>query len=112
MIHIVPARTGLDVNRGIPKAAVPVEAGTGLAWDDAIRLSRVAAIQPNGSMGATVVLRDAEGRHGITSHAGEAIPLPVDLTVASWLAVGTIYLMIRVPPRLVQADVGRTGVQG
>lgn len=36
MIHVVPARTRLDVNRSIPKAAVPIEAGTSLAWDDAI----------------------------------------------------------------------------
>lgn len=112
MIHVVPARTRLDINRSIPKAAVPVEAGAGLAWDNAIRLSRVAAVQPNGSVGATVVLRDAEGGHGIASHAGEAIPLPIDLTVTSRLAVGTVYLMIRVPPGLVQADVGRAGVQG
>lgn len=112
MIHVIPARTRLDVNRGIPKAAVPIEAGTGLAWDDAIRLSRVAAIQPNGSMSATVVLRDAEGRHSIASHASEAIPLPINLTVACRLAVGTVYLMICVPPGLIQADVGRAGVQG
>lgn len=112
MIHVVPARTRLDVNRGIPKAAVPIEAGTGLARDDAIRLSRVAAVQPNGRMGAAVVLRDAEGRHSIASHASEAVPLPVDLTVARWLAVGTVYLMIRVPPGFIQADVGRAGVQG
>lgn len=112
MIHVVPARTRLDVNRGIPEAAVPIEAGTGLTWDDAIRLARVAAIQPDGSVGATVVLRDAEGRHGIASHASEAIPFPVDLAVACRLAVGTVYLMICVPPGLVKADVGRAGVQG
>lgn len=63
-------------------------------------------------MGATVVLWDAKGRHSITSHASEAIPFPVDLTVARWLAVGTVYLMICVPPGLVQADVGRARVQG
>lgn len=112
MIDIVPARTRLDLNRGIPQAAVPIEAGTGLAWDNAIRLSWVAAIQPDGSMRPTVVLGDAESGHSIASHAGEAVPLPIDLVIARGLAVGAIYLMIGVPPGLVQADVGGAGVQG
>lgn len=112
VIDVVPSRTRLDVYRGIPEAAVAIEAGAGLARDDAVRLSRVAAVEPDGSMGPAVVLGDAEGRHGIASHASEAIPLAVDLTVARGLAVGAIYLMICVPPGLVQADVGRAGVQG
>lgn len=112
MIDVVAARARLDVNCGIPKAAVPTEAGTRLAWDDAIRLSGVAAVQPDGSMRPTVVLGDAEGRHSIASHAGEAVPLPIDLVITRGLAVGAIYLMIGVPPGLVQADVGRAGVQG
>lgn len=63
-------------------------------------------------MRPTVVLRDAEGGHSIASHAGEAVPLPIDLVIARGLAVGAIYLMIGVPPGLVQADVGGAGVQG
>lgn len=72
----------------------------------------MAAVQPDGSMRPTVVLGDAEGGHSIASHAGEAVPLPIDLVIARGLAVGAIYLMISVPPGLVQADVGGAGVQG
>ena len=35
-INIVASGAGLDLHRGVPKAAVPFEAGTGLALHDAV----------------------------------------------------------------------------
>lgn len=35
-IHVVASRASLDLHRGVPEAAVPIEAGTGLALHDAI----------------------------------------------------------------------------
>lgn len=55
-------------------AAVVIEAGTDRQGDDAFMWLRVAAIQPDGSMSATMVFRDAEGGHSIPSHASEAVP--------------------------------------
>lgn len=106
VVHVVPAWACLDFNGGVPEAAIAIEAGAGLARDDTIHLSWVAAVQPDGSVGATVVLWDAEGGHGIPSHASETIPLPFDLAVTRRLPVGAVDLMVCVPPGLVQADVG------
>lgn len=35
-VHIVASQASLDLHRGVPETAVPVEAGTGLALHDAI----------------------------------------------------------------------------
>lgn len=112
VVHVVASRAGLDLDGGVPEAAVPTEAGAGLALDDAIGLARVAAVHPDGGVGAAVVLGDAEGGHGVARHAREAVPLPVDAAVARGLPVRAVDPVVRVPPGLVQADVGRAGVQG
>lgn len=111
-VHVVPSWAGLDLDGGVPEAAVPAEAGAGLAPHDAVGRARVAAVHPDGSVRAAVVLGDAEGGHGIACHAREAVPLTVDAAVARGLPVRAVDLVLRVPPGLVQADVGRAGVQG
>lgn len=112
VVHIVPPRAGLDLDGGVPEAAVAAEAGAGLAPHDAVGRARVAAVHPDGRVRATVVLGDAEGGHGIAGHAREAVPLAVDAAVARGLPVRAVDAVVRVPPGLVQADVGRAGVQG
>lgn len=111
-IDIVATGAGLDLHCGVPETAVPVEAGTGLALHNAISFSGVAAIKPHRGMGATVIFWDAEGGHGITCHACEAVPLSVHVAVTQWWALRFIQLMLCVPPRLVQSDVSRARVQG
>lgn len=69
------------------------------------------AIEPDRSVGATVILRDAEGGHSIAGHASEAVPLSRHLAVTQGNARGLIHMEVCVPPRFVQADVGRTWVQ-
>lgn len=111
-VHVVPPRAGLDLDGGVPEAAVPAEAGAGLAPHGTVGRARVAAVHPDGRVGAAVVLGDAEGGHGVPRHAREAVPLPVNATVARGLPVRAVDPVLRVPPGLVQADVGRAGVQG
>lgn len=71
----------------------------------------MAAIQPDRGMGTTVVLWDAEGGHSITSHPGEAVPFPIDSSVTLRLVVRTVELVLRVPPWLIQSEVGRARVK-
>lgn len=111
-VHVVTAGAGLHIHAGIPLAAVVVEAGTGGQCDDATAGQWVAAVEPDGRVGAAVVLRDAEGGHGISRHAREAVPLPVHVVVAQGHAQGAVHVVVRVPPRLVQADVSGTRVHG
>lgn len=75
-IHEVSSRTGLHVHAGVPLAAVVVEAGTHGQGDDAVLELGVAAVEPDGGVCSTVVLRDAEGGHGVSGQAGEAVPFP------------------------------------
>lgn len=62
-------------------------------------------------MGATVVLGDAEGGHGITSHSSEAVPFPVNMAVTLRLVIRVVEQGFCVPPGLIQTDVGRTRVE-
>lgn len=87
MVDIVASRAGFDLHSVIPEAAVSIETGTGLALYNAVRFLWVVAIQPDGGMGATVVLLDAECGHGISSHACEAVPLPIHMTVTGRLTI-------------------------
>lgn len=73
-VYEVSPRTGLHVHAAVPLAAVVVEAGTDGQGDDAFVELRVAAVEPNGGVRATVILRDAEGGHGVAGHASEAVP--------------------------------------
>lgn len=93
-------------------AAVVIEAGTHRQGDNAFTGLRVAAVEPDGSMGATVILRDAEGGHGIPGHASEAIPFSRHMAVAQRHASCLIDVVFSVSPGFIQADVGRAGVQG
>lgn len=72
---------------------------------------RVAAVEPDGSVGATVVLRDAEGGHGIPGHASEAVPFSRHAAVTQRHARRLVDVVVRVPPGFIQADVGRARVQ-
>lgn len=110
-VHIVAPSAGLHIHTGVPLAAVVIEAGTHRQGDDAVRGLGVAAVEPDGSVGATVILRDAEGGHGVAGHASEAVPLSGDVAVAQGHAAGLVDVVVCVPPGLVQADVGRARVQ-
>lgn len=110
-VHEVPSRTGLHVNAGVPLAAVVVEAGAHGQGDDPVVELWVAAVQPDRGVRATVVLRDAEGGHGISGHASEAVPFPRHVAVTQGPAGRLVDMEICVPPGFVQADVGRAGVQ-
>jgi hypothetical protein len=109
-IHIVASRTSLDLHCGVPQAAVPFEAGTGLVLHNAVTFEGVAAIEPDRRMGSTVVFWYAEGGHGISRHAREAVPLPVHVVVTQRCALRLIKLVLSVPPGFIQADVSRTGI--
>lgn len=111
-VHEVPPGAGLHVNAGVPLAAVVVEAGAHGQGDDAIVEPRVAAVKPDGGVGATVVLRDAEGGHGVPGHASEAVPFPRHVAVTQGPAGRLVDVELCVPPGFVQADVGGAGVQG
>ncbi len=111
-IHKVPSSTGLHIYTGVPVAAVVIEAGTDRQGDDAFVGLRVAAVEPDGSVGATVILRDAEGGHGVPGHASEAVPFSRHVAVAQGHAGWLVDVVVRVPPGFIQADVGRAGVQG
>ena len=78
----VSPSTGLHIYTRVPLAAVVIEAGTHRQGDNAFMGLRVAAIKPDGSVGATVILRDAEGGHGIPGHASEAVPFSRHAAVA------------------------------
>lgn len=52
----VSSRTGLHIYAGVPLAAVVVEAGADRQCDNPFIELWVAAIQPNGGVGAAVVL--------------------------------------------------------
>jgi len=104
--------TGLHIYTGVPVAAVVVEAGTNRQGDDAFVGMRVAAVEPDRSMRATVVLRDAEGGHGIPGHAREAVPFSRHVAVTKGPAGWLVDEVVCVPPRVIQADVGRAWVQG
>lgn len=71
----------------------------------------MAAIQPDRSMGATVVLWDAKGGHSISCHPGETVPFSIHMAVTYWLVVRTIDLVVCVPPGFIQTDVGRAWVK-
>lgn len=111
-VHEVPSRASLHVHAGVPLAAVVIEAGTHGQGDDTFVELWVAAVQPDGGVRATVVLRDAEGRHGVPSHASEAVPFAGHVAVTQGPAGRLVDVEICVPPGFVQADVGRAGVQG
>lgn len=93
-------------------AAVVTEAGTDGQGDNALTGLRVAAVEPDGSVGATVVLRDAKGGHGVPGHACEAVPFSGDMAVTEGHARRLVDVVVCVPPRFIQAHVGRAGVQG
>lgn len=103
---------GLHVHAGVPVAAVVIKAGAHGQGDHAVAGLRVAAVEPDGSVGATVILGDAEGGHGVASHASEAIPFPRHVAVTQGHARRHVDVVIGVPPRLSEADVGRAWVQG
>lgn len=111
-IDKVSSVTGLHIYAGVPLAAVVIEAGTDGQGDDALVGLRVAAVEPDWSMGATVILRDAEGGHGVPGHAGEAVPFSRHVAVTQGHAGRLVDVVVRVPPGFIQADVGRAGVQG
>lgn len=103
---------GLHIHVGAPLAAVVIEAGAHRKGDNALLELRVAAVEPDGSVGAAVVLRDAEGGHGVPGHASEAVPFSGDVAVTEWDTGCLVDVVFRVPPGFIQADVGRAGVQG
>lgn len=111
-IHKVSSSTGLHIYTGAPPAAVVIEAGADGQSDDAFVGLRVAAVEPDGSVGATVILRDAEGGHGVPGHAGEAVPFSRHVAVTERHAGWLVDVVVCVPPGFIQADVGRAGVQG
>ena len=111
-IYKVPSAAGLHVHTGIPLAAVVVEAGTHRQGDDALLGLWVAAVEPDGSVCPAVILRDAEGGHGVPGHAREAVPFSRHVAVTQGPAGGLVDVVVCVPPRFIQADVGRAGVQG
>lgn len=80
-IDEISSSTGFHIYTGVPVAAVVIEAGTDRQGDDAFMGLRVAAIEPDGSVGATVILRDAECWHGIPRHASEAVPFSRNVAV-------------------------------
>lgn len=108
----VSPSAGLHIYTGIPLAAVVIETGTHRQGDDAFMGLGVAAIKPDGSMSATMILRDAESGHGITRHASEAVPLSRYLAVAQRHTRWLVDMIVCVSPGFIQADVGRAGVQG
>lgn len=108
----ISSTAGLNIHTGAPLTAVVVEAGTDRQGDDAVLGLRVAAVEPDGSVGATEILRDAEGGHGVSSHASEAVPFSRHVAVTQGHARCPVDVKVRVPPRFIQADVGRAGVQG
>jgi len=81
-VNKVSTRTGLHIHAGIPVTAIVIEAGTDRQGDDAFIELGVVAVEPYGSVCATVILRYAEGRHGIPGHASEAVPFPRHMAVA------------------------------
>lgn len=111
-IDKISSNAGLHIYIGVPLAAVVIEAGTGRQGDDAFVGLRVAAIEPDGSMRATVILRDAEGGHGVPGHASEAVPFSRNLAVTERHAGWLVDMVVCVSPGFIQADVGRAGVQG
>lgn len=111
-IDKISSSAGFDVYTGIPSAAVVIEAGTHGQGDDAIAGLRVATTEPDGRVGATVILRDAESGHGIPGHAGEAVPVSRQVAVAERHTWCLVDVVVGVPPWFVQTDVGRAGVQG
>lgn len=108
----VPPSAGLHFHTGVPLAAVVIEAGTHRQADNAFIGLGVAAIEPDRSVGATVILRDAEGGHGIPGHASEAVPFSGHVAVAQGHTRCLVDMVVCVPPGLVQADVGRAWVKG
>lgn len=93
-------------------AAVFIEAGAHRQGDDVLVGLRVAAIEPDGRVGATVIFRDAEGGHGIPSHASEAIPLSRHVAVTQGHPRRLVDMVICVSPGFIEANVGRARVQG
>lgn len=61
----VSSRAVLRVHTDSPLAAVVIEAGADGQGDDALMGPRVAAAQPDWSVGTTGILRDAECGHGV-----------------------------------------------
>lgn len=105
-IHVVATGASLDLQRGVPQAAVALEASTGPPLHNAIGFQGVAAVHPDWCVGPAVVFWDAEGGHGVARHAREAVPFPIHVVVAQGRILGLIQAVLRVPPGLVQADVG------
>lgn len=108
----VAPSTSLHIYSGVPMAAVLIEAGAHGPCDDAFVRLRVAAAEPDGCVGATVILSDAEGGHGIPGHASEAIPLSRHMAVTQGHAGRLVDVVICVPPGFIEANVGRAWVQG
>lgn len=58
----------------------------------------MAAFEPYGSVGATVILRDTEGGHGIPGHASEAVPFSRHVAVTQGDAGRLVKVVLCVPP--------------
>ena len=110
-VDVVPPSAGLHIHAGVPLAAVVVVAGTDRQRDDALFWFWVVAIEPDGSVSAAVILGDAEGWHGVSGHAREAVPLSGHVAVTEGNAGRLVDVVVRVAPGLVQAGVGRARVQ-
>lgn len=100
-VDVVTPWAGLDVHIGSPVAAVVIEAGTGGQGDDAIAELRVTAVQPDGCVGAAVVLLDAERWHGVTGHASESVPLTRNVSITQGHTSGVVDVILCVAPRLI-----------
>ncbi len=104
-VDIVTLSTDLYIHISCPVTAVIIEASTCWEGDNAITRLRVAAVQPDGSMGTTVVLLDTEGWHSIPSHPRKAIPLSRHMPVAQRDSRRVVDVVVSVPPWFIQTDI-------
>lgn len=109
-IYIVSPGTSFHIHHPTPVAAVIIEACTCRQRDNAIGEQWVASIEPDWCMGATVVLLDAKGGHGIAGHTGEAVPLTSDMPVTQGHTSRVVDMVVSIPPGLIQTDVGWAGI--
>lgn len=94
----------------MPVAAVIIKACTCRQRDNAVGRLWVGAVEPDRCVGTAVVLFNAKGRHSITSHTGEAVPLTLYVAVTQGHTSRVVDMVVGIPPRFVQADVGQAGI--
>lgn len=104
-VDVVTLSTGLYIHISCPVTAVIIEASTRWEGENAIAKQRVAAVQPDWSMGTTVVLLDTEGWHSIPSHPCKAIPLSRHMSVAQRDSRRVVDVVVSVPPWFIQTDI-------